>query len=274
MDLHELADVSYRIYDHFGELKDRFKYYKIERFQAGDVVATVLTDISAFYTSVVFRGTAEIATAARDLDIRFCKFSPGRAHEGFAGGLAALWPEIFDRLIELDPKTRVNFAGHSFGAAVAGLAAFRYDVLRDQSPELPEVSTVCLLGCPRFADIALRNEYNRRLGNKTYRIVNESDPVTLIPLPGIPWIRLPFFRLTYRHVGKFAWLMESLNGSTLFRRRTDWISWLNVTRRAIGDINNDILDDHSAETYYQKLAILARQCHPKSVRDTLYPELA
>ena len=134
---------------------------------------------------VAFRGTEpnewrDFKTDLETLQVEIG--SGGKVHAGFHAGVDLVWSQIQMELERLSSDERsVWFTGHSLGAALAVLAAHRY-----QKPAM-----VYTFGAPRIGNEKFSQQYR----HKTYRIVNNSDLVTDLPPP-----------LWYRHVGELIYL--------------------------------------------------------------------
>jgi pimeloyl-ACP methyl ester carboxylesterase len=107
-------------------------------------------------------------------DVDFLGFGDARVHAGFLEALDSIGDEIY-RVLK-DPKlTEVAFTGHSLGGAIATLAALRAE------REGIKVSSVYTFGSPRVGNQKFALAYNQLLGDRTFRIVNEGDLVSLLP---------------------------------------------------------------------------------------------
>jgi len=141
---------------------------------------------------LVFRGTT--LTEKDDLctDARFCQ-KPGyggKVHSGFADGLDEGWGDGSKTLEQLQGERgplKVHVTGHSLGAALATLASAKLS----QMPGV-DVKSVVALGSPRVFDDEAARDYDRRLGARTFRVVNNTDLVTEVPPT----------QLGYAHVGR------------------------------------------------------------------------
>jgi triacylglycerol lipase len=125
---------------------------------------------------VAFRGTQpdewdDMLTDARAAQVPWDDGT--MAHQGFAEAIGDIWPRLSVLLGQLSVGRSVWFCGHSLGAALATLAAYRY---RD-------TSGVCTLGCPRVGDPKFAAAFNARLAGKAFRYVNDQDVVTHVPPP-------------------------------------------------------------------------------------------
>lgn len=120
---------------------------------------------------VVFRGTqpTEFKDILADMDIRKkkAKKDDGFVHSGFQESLDDLWEDIVSFINNCGNYTRLYFAGHSLGAALAVLAASRINRC-----------TVYTFGCPRVGG---RKFVKQNKNILHWRFVNNNDIVTRIP---------------------------------------------------------------------------------------------
>ena len=135
---------------------------------------------------VAFRGSTE-----NPLDwVTNARFSPrpgvfgARVHVGFRDALDEVWAALNAQLSS--STLPVVFAGHSLGGALATLAAARH--IDDGGM----VEAVYTLGQPRTGIGGFRTEYDNRLLDVTFRIINHIDLVT----------RVPLLVQGYRHIGR------------------------------------------------------------------------
>jgi triacylglycerol lipase len=136
------------------------------------------------WLAVAFRGTQpdqwpDILTDANASQI---SWDAGRVHRGFAEALQQIRGPLDSTLARLGGGRSVWFCGHSLGAALATLAAYRYGA-----------SGVCTLGSPRVGDREFASAFNEKLAAQAFRYVNDEDVVTHVPPPAFP----PFI---YTHV--------------------------------------------------------------------------
>ena len=97
----------------------------------------------------------------------------GFVHQGFKEGLDEIWHNLVQYLNQLkkeNPSRTLWFTGHSLGAALATLAADRYESVRG----------LYTFGSPLVGDKA----FNENFKVNTYRFVNNNDFITRIPLAG------------------------------------------------------------------------------------------
>lgn len=154
------------------------------------------TDTQAFacskddYLVLCFRGTSSGKDAITDAN--FFKSDAfggeGRVHRGFKGALDSVWDQVIAVMAELNlNKTKPIFvSGHSLGAALAQLAAYRLALSQYH------VKGVYVYGSPRVGNTAFANAYNELIDEVTYLHINNDDIVARVPPP----------ILGFRHLGK------------------------------------------------------------------------
>lgn len=148
---------------------------------------------------VVFRGTDDSRDILSDIDTLPTRSGTGRVHRGFKAALDVVWDDVQARL----DGREAWFAGHSLGAALATIAATRYEYAR----------AVYTFGSPRVGD----REFFSELAAPVHRVVNNNDIVTRLPPP-----------LGYRHVGELQYL--DADG----RLHADPARWTRIKEQASG----------------------------------------
>jgi triacylglycerol lipase len=130
---------------------------------------------------VVCRGTqpTEFKDIAADLDARLVSSSTGigKVHRGFKTSVNNIWSTLEPKLIKLSKKRSIWCAGHSLGAAMATLVAFKLQ----RNKELPNAQALFTYGSPRVGNAA----YIRGIsdtGVLHFRFVNNADIVARVPL--------------------------------------------------------------------------------------------
>jgi hypothetical protein len=150
---------------------------------------------------LAFRGTREdFGDILADINVmpRLATDDDYPAHGGFVKAILGVWGTD----LESDPSMNVSWAGargvsnalaglgrnlplyvtgHSLGGALATLACF------DMSLEPAALYT---FGCPRVGGKKFRAEFNRRMRDRAFRVVNHLDIVPRVPAP-----------IFYRHCG-------------------------------------------------------------------------
>jgi triacylglycerol lipase len=180
-----LADAALLAYWDAAEALRRFARVGMtaEALESGDTQCYLawVTD----HVFVCFRGTQSDQWQDIFDDAHFALVDwngHSRVHRGFKAALARVWPMLEDRLKALAPSRSVWFCGHSLGAALATLAADRYE----------GTSAVCTIGSPRVGNVAFSRAFDARFGARALRYENDMDVVTHVPPP------LPF---GYEHTG-------------------------------------------------------------------------
>jgi triacylglycerol lipase len=117
-------------------------------------------------------------------------------HPGFRRALDAVWTQVRTAAL-LPDRGRLFVTGHSLGAALAVLAAFRL-----QREANISANAVYGFGLPRVGGTEFGTQYEPILGVRTFRLVNGDDPV-----PSLPPLSLGFHhvgrRLFCPHEGQF-----------------------------------------------------------------------
>lgn len=179
---------------------------------------------------IAFRGTACREDWITDFDVRWwdpgfrrvtdmpwADLGVGRVHHGFWEAAGS----VIDQVLTLDGgETPVVITGHSLGAALAVLTAWRMARLG-----LP-LAAVITFGGPRVGDSAWSRNYQSQMVNSqletlreiTWRIVNEEDIVA----------RVPGWLMGYRHVGR------ELFCPAIGRARVDPPLWFRCLSDCIG----------------------------------------
>ena len=124
------------------------------------------------FAIVAFRGTQPQERADVWADFQFIPRSwpgGGNVHEGFQQALNVVWDDLTQALAQ-SGATNIWFTGHSLGAAVATLAADRF-----------EKRPAHTFGSPRLGDGKFTAAFNSRHAARSFRYVNNHDVVTHVP---------------------------------------------------------------------------------------------
>ena len=122
---------------------------------------------------------------------------PDGMHPGFGHALEAVWGQVLAVVPGLDPGSPF-VTGHSLGAALAALAAFRLHTEANIGAR-----AVYTFGMPRVGGQTFGDLYEPTLGDRTFRLVNGDDPVPSVP-PPIVGFRHVGRRMSCPHDGAFA----------------------------------------------------------------------
>ena len=161
-------------------------------------------------TYVIFPGTASIQDWLTDVRIAKSDWFAGRSgrvHAGFKGAYQSVSSDIADALHK---ACNVIIAGHSLGGALATLCA--HDLVTSRIVQPAEVYT---FGSPRVGNWTFASDYNAKLHDQTFRVVNQRDPVPAVP----------FVCGTYKHAGTEVYLPDA-GGTTI-----DHPMWTAITER-------------------------------------------
>jgi triacylglycerol lipase len=126
------------------------------------------------FAIVTFRGTQADDWSDIFDDVRFAtrKWDAGHVHEGFARRLETVRTELERLLNGLQPGCRVWFTGHSLGAAVATLAAYRYRQV---------AGGVYTFGSPLVGNGVFAGTFGGDFDARSMRYTNDHDIVTRVP---------------------------------------------------------------------------------------------
>lgn len=132
---------------------------------------------------VAFRGTEPINASDWLTDVNYhqCELLPsvpGRVHQGFANALEEVREPMLNAVAELSSSglAQMFITGHSLGGALAVLAA---SVLQSQGTQ--RIAAVYTFGQPRVGDSRFSMAFDAKLGNVTFRYVNDRDIVPHLP---------------------------------------------------------------------------------------------
>ena len=118
-------------------------------------------------------------------------------HPGFLHALEAMWEQVLAALRGRAAGS-LFVTGHSLGAALAALAAFRLQKEADI-----EADAVYTFGLPRVGGEAFGKLYEPKFGARTFRLVNGDDPVPSMP-PSLAGYRHVGRRMSCPHGGTFG----------------------------------------------------------------------
>ncbi len=139
---------------------------------------------------IALRGTTNLRDWITDCEI----FKAAGVHYGFHQAALGIKDQIIQGLAGIGNRP-ILVTGHSLGGALAMLIAEELDLKGH------EIRAVYTFGQPRVYDRQRRGQYNAELGDRTFRTVNQHDPV--------PW--LPGVLIGYRHAGhELLWHNQTL----------------------------------------------------------------
>jgi hypothetical protein len=170
---------------------------------------------------ISFRGTEDAQDILQDLRaIILQKFVWGRAHKGFAVSVESAWDKLLE-VVKGAGDVHMFITGHSKGGAEATYFASKLQALilsgDHDNPIEGHIDDVVTFGSPRVLGLKAAWVYRATLGNKTYRYVHVSDPVTLLPfsfryahVKQLRWFTGKRWRKKIGIFGRFIWLYHSI----------------------------------------------------------------
>jgi triacylglycerol lipase len=155
---------------------------------------------------LAFRGTQtdrtrdKIKDIQTDIDTVQVPFrGMGKVHRGFSNALDSVWPAVLKILNAFDPKRekKLWITGHSLGGALAMLAfsALHFQHQNENTHWWAENAFLYTFGQPRVGDKTFAGHLSALACKRIYRVVNNKDPVTFVPL-----LR------GYKHVGRRVYI--------------------------------------------------------------------
>ncbi len=160
---------------------------------------------------VSFRGTegGKLQDLLADVNLIKTPGPSGNVHRGFLKALNQImegvhwtireYKEEYAKRAGVDTSKyppSLWFTGHSLGAGLATLAVARMRIEREEHEE--PIHGLYTFGSPRVGDREFSEKFNGNFKNQAFRIVNNNDIVT----------RVPVQEQGYRHVGQF-WYITS-----------------------------------------------------------------
>lgn len=188
-----------------------------------------------------------------DADVKKVERFGGKVHAGFDEALSQVWPDV-ERILraasaKLPAGEKLAFysTGHSLGAAIAAFVAIQ---TKETMSDAVEVVGVYPWAMPRGFDGDAALQYDRLLGDRTFRYVNNTDLVTQVPpaAMGYAHIGLPLY---FDHAGTLRPGMD--RRSIAKDRAAAYLSdgYLAKMRARGGEIES--LWDHGASGYVKHL---------------------
>lgn len=199
---------------------------------------------------IIFRGTSSNKDILIDLDVYrdyiYLDNYTGKdiplVHSGFLQQFETVKDKIIYEIEEyknLYKERQIICTGHSLGGALATLASlyFHYKYKLDNI----NINTITF-GSPRVGDKIFVKLFNKNI-EKSYRFVNDNDPIPLLPTP-----------IRYKHVKGCYWLYEDkILNEIKVNRCFRFIR--NLFLNLFGYIYNP-LDDHKCISYINDINII------------------
>lgn len=145
------------------------------------------------FAIVAFRGTQpnDWQDLFSDVLLKAVPWDVGRVHQGFGKALERVWKPLEAALNQLTDRP-VWFTGHSLGAALACLAAFRRGT---------HAAGVYTFGSPRVGNGVFGGNFDSLFVGRSVRYANDHDVVTHVPSEILAF---PYGR--YTHLNELRWI--------------------------------------------------------------------
>jgi predicted lipase len=193
---------------------------------------------------IIFRGTESLRDVLSDINIvkeplllkNITKFPC--VHNGFLKQLDSVTNNIEREISEFkrnEPSGSIILCGHSLGGAIATIAALKYTLKF-------EIPAYCItFGSPRAGDTRFCELFNEKI-MLSIRIVNEDDPIPLVPLP-----------IRYSHVEGIKWLYKN-NIKTNSEQCCKWVRFIkNFFLSCSTCCLLSAFNDHTMDNYIEDL---------------------
>ncbi|MFN0109707.1 MAG: lipase family protein [Blastocatellia bacterium] len=192
---------------------------------------------------VAFRGTEVKVIRDWLTDLRFKPTAwagnAGKIHSGFNDALESVYDEMRNAVVSLrDNGQNLWFTGHSLGAALATLAAWR---LRDETNDVHYPQGIYTFGQPRTGNEDFVAAFDGRLKSRMFRFDNNNDIVPHVPLKGEIF--------DFDHVGNLCYF--DTDGDLKTRR--PFFDHIEGLIRGIGQPGLDAFEDHEMDKYLAAL---------------------
>lgn len=252
-----LASMAQLAYDRFEESRDVQMLRKtfITKLESGGfkLIRTFYsreTDTQAFlakndeFAVLAFRGTETTKKVDIKIDIQASKLSvlEGKVHTGFNVAYDSVAKDVEKSVLGVKGLP-LYITGHSLGAALATVATQRLE----HNPRIREMIAACYtFGSPRVGN----SHYDMEFKSPIYRVVNNTDIVTVIPLLTMGYIHIGDVRYLGATQGEFRRGIPALRRIFLF---------LFTAFKFFGPV----VGDHSIAEYRRKLELVAAKRNPR-----------
>ncbi len=232
------ANLSSCVYKDLAFMRVNFEGFKVVYHGHKGADAFTLEDDNNFI--VACRGTEvkQFSDVKADLSISKTTVAHGKLHIGFNHYVDKVWRPIM--ALAQHTQKKVWFTGHSLGAAMATIMAYRFAT----DDTLPTPAGLFTYGSPRVGNRTFINYFNT-LPFPHHRWVNDGDIVTKIPFA--PW----FYHCgTMHHIDESGYVTPFYEKASLGYRIMRVIKSRGVFRMLWQDTQ-----DHSSELYRNYLAL-------------------
>jgi triacylglycerol lipase len=214
-----------------SEFCNLYDAYDIKFISHGTTQCYVLWDADDLI--YVFRGTEPTKFEDIAADVKFFKTETdsgnGKVHSGFKGALDLVWDDLVhqhDYVSKNHEIKNMYFTGHSLGAALATLAAARFN---------DEASVVYTYGSPRVGN----RKFLKSFKPTAYRFRNHNDIVT----------RHPLELVGFTHVGHLKYFNGEGELKEGFSRIYMIYQWVTGIVSGFMKFEIDSFSDHSSVKY-------------------------
>ena len=187
--LAKLARLSYRTEEDIAQQVTNWGFDRFTFISTPTPLESYDTQAFAIANSdlivVVFRGTKSRTDWMNNLDFAlipgsaagWINESQGRVHRGFFTALNSVWGQVTRAIEQFQTQGQpLWFTGHSLGGALATLAVAK-SILVEPRP----VAGLYTFGSPRVGDRVFAQNFNSQFKGQSFRLVNNTDIVTLVP---------------------------------------------------------------------------------------------
>jgi hypothetical protein len=181
---------------------------------------------------ISIRGTTNLPDWGNNLNAKHVPYSfgPGHVHEGFYKAFLSIKEKISDYFDDNGQNKEIFVTGHSLGGAVATLIAAYLHAEKKSNKII-----LYTFGSPRVGDRVFAEHFSKAAYFPCFRIVNNNDIVTKVPLPYMdlrPQIllspvggpaKLPFVLFNplddpFTHIGEFIHIKKVANNETFLSK--------------------------------------------------------
>jgi len=253
LDIAYLCKLSYLTQEEINDIfNNDVKYHNLKKYckdtpiyhDSNNNDCEVYTVIYNNNLIVIFRGTeslrdiqSDLNIIKRELQIKNTKKLP-KVHSGFLKQLLSV-DEKLKKIIKdfktENPDGNLITCGHSLGGGIASIAALKY------TSNLNIPACCITFGSPRVGNSDFCKEFNNKI-TFSIRMVNDDDPIPLVPLP-----------CTYTHVDGMKWLYDE----KVLTKSHQCCKWVRFIRNFFLSCSTCCLtnafEDHTMDNYIDDL---------------------
>lgn len=171
-----LCAASYNSIDENNIELDGVKFTYVRFYDIHDIQFFTCQRESEKSLYIIFRGTDSLRDMMVDMNITRENTGFGKIHQGFLNSWVAVRHEVISRVFKDDcVYNTVKFFGHSYGGALANIAAVYIGSLTEKKIHCQT------FGCPRVGD----NEFcrsSRKYIDIHKRFIDKGDPIIHLPM--------------------------------------------------------------------------------------------